>query len=254
MENDKEALIICNHFRDLARQASLKNQYVYSSFLGLREQDLFFRIAREFAEHQYDVFGGVDGAERVMIRFGDVNLIGYNETYPIDCVCVKAKQQKFADDLSHRDFLGALMNLGIERKTIGDIGVREKVAYILCASSVTDLICDELTRVRHTDVHCERCDPQTTYFANQAAQSQVQVSSNRADAVCAKVFNLSRNEAADAFAKGRVFVNGQMTQNNSKLLQPGDKVTVRGFGRFDYECILRETKKEKLVISIRRFV
>jgi RNA-binding protein YlmH len=254
MVNDKEALIICNHFRDLARQASLKNQYLYSSFLGLREQDLFYRIAREFGEHQVEVFGGTDGAERVMVRFGDVNVIGYSEPYPIDCVCVKAKQQKFADDLSHRDFLGALMHLGIERKTIGDIGVNEKAAYILCVSSVTDLICDELTRARHTEVHCERCDLALATFVHHVESSQIQVSSNRADAICAKVLGLSRNEASAAFAKGRVFVNGQMTENNSKLLQPGDKVTVRGFGRFDYEGILRETKKEKLVVAIRRYM
>ncbi|MDR0963581.1 MAG: hypothetical protein LBM60_03070, partial [Clostridium sp.] len=220
MENDKEALIICNHFRDLARQASLKKQYLYSSFLGLREQDLFYRIAKEFGKQNYDVFGGVDGAERVMVRFGDVNAIGYEEAYPIDCVLAKAKQQKFADTLGHRDFLGALMNLGIERKTLGDIGVHEAAAYILCASSVTALICDELTRVRHTEIRCQRSDLGSAIFVQNVENTQIQVSSNRADAVCAKVFNFSRNEAADAFAKGRVFLNGQMIENNSKLLQP----------------------------------
>ena len=77
---------------------------------------------------KYILFGGCDGTERNIARFGNSEELGYEEDFPIVCLEILPKSEKFAEPLCHRDFLGALMNLGIERKNIGDISVMHKRA------------------------------------------------------------------------------------------------------------------------------
>lgn len=74
--------------------------------------------------------GGVDGCERQILRFGDEESLGYDAGFPICCIEIKPLIEKFADALTHRDYLGALMHLGIERSTLGDIMIRDKTAYL----------------------------------------------------------------------------------------------------------------------------
>ena len=77
---------------------------------------------------KYTLFGGCDETERNIARFVDSEEPGYEEDFPIVCLEILPKSEKFAEPLCHRDFLGALMNLGIERKNIGDISVMHKRA------------------------------------------------------------------------------------------------------------------------------
>ena len=61
----------------------------------------------------------------------------------------------FADDLNHRDYLGSIMNLGIERDQIGDIITGEKEAYVFATPDIAEMMVKELIRIRHTSVKCE---------------------------------------------------------------------------------------------------
>ncbi len=114
-----------------------------------------------------------------MLRFGSPEEFGYEEAYPISCIYAKPIQLKFAEALSHRDFLGALMNLGIERSCIGDIRAGEEGGYFYCQSSMTSYICENLTQVKHTHVKCEVVERVERTEADEPEATEVLVRSLR---------------------------------------------------------------------------
>lgn len=244
--NEKELQQLKNRFRDLAEKSFRQGIYTFTGFLGLGDQDVFWQEEAKLRYAGYVANGGFDGADRVMIRFGNPQELGYEMPFPIVCVHVRPLAQKFAEELSHRDFLGALMNLGIERSTIGDIKVGAKQAYLFCVDSIAEFICDNLAQVRHTHVKCTV----TKEFGDMPQEDplfmDVQVSSLRVDAVLAKVYNMSREKSLELFRTGKVYVDGRLCENNSRLLKIGETVNARGYGKFTLTGEPRETRKGKL--------
>lgn len=245
---EKEELQLQNRFRDLADKSYTQNIYTFSGFLSLAEQNVFLQLERELGHVKWQLFGGNADCERKMLRFGCVEDLGYEEAYPIVCIHICPLLKKFADDFSHRDFLGALMNLGIERSTLGDIFIREKEAYLFCQESMAAFICDKLDKVKHTNVRCERVEAELALPVREPEPVEITVSSERADSVIAKLYHLSREKSQQLFSEKRVYVDGRLTENLSRTLKPGELVTVRGFGRFLYRGQKYETKKGKLCV------
>ena len=119
--DEKEIQQLKNRFRDLADKSFRQGIYTFTGFLGLSSQELFWQEETGLKYAGYRLNGGYEGAERVLIRFGSGEDLGYETEFPIACIRIAPLARKFADELSHRDFLGALMNLGIERCKLGDI-------------------------------------------------------------------------------------------------------------------------------------
>jgi len=246
--------LLQKRFLELAEKAYARGTYTFTPFLGLAEQDLFARVRRDISHVPHTAFGGCPGCERVMVRFGDETLCGYDQPFPIACVKAAPLSRKFADKLTHRDFLGALMSLGIDRAQLGDIAVREDGAYIFCAEAIAPFLCEELTRAKHTDLTCRPADdlPDGSLFTLEPRA--VLASSERADGVAAHVYNLSRGDMAERIRAGGLFVNGRRCDSGSLVLKPGDVVSLRGEGRFIYHGIQRTTKSGKFNIDIEVYV
>ncbi len=247
---------IKNRFLDLANRSYQKGTYTFTDFLTPTEQALFFEVEQEISFAGYKLFGGAETCERQIVRFGKPEQLGYEEDFPIACIQIKPLLKKFADDLTHRDFLGALMNLGIKREVLGDIVVNDKSCYLFCETGIAHYICDELTRVKHTSVACNilKETEATKLLAPTLKAEEHIVSGPRADAVIAKVYKLSRGTSIELFRAKKIFVNGRLFENNSGTLKPGDVVSVRGYGKFIFDGVIRETKKGKLTIKIEKYV
>ena len=239
---------------DLATQAERTNRFVFTDFLNEAEQAEFHASARELPNCGVTLWGGREEADLVMLRFGDPELLGYEEPFPIQCLLIAPLQEKFGEELSHRDYLGSLMHLGIERKELGDILVQGKHAYLFCRTTMAEYLCRELTRIRHTAVSCTAAELPEEAFAAKTEEGTVQVASPRIDGVIAKICKLSRSVCAELFIAGKVFVNGACTGNHSALLKEGDKVSVRGFGKFRYLGISGTTRKGNLIVRYERFI
>ena len=250
LENEKEIQQLKNRFRDLADKAFGQNIFTFTSFLGLSEQDAFWQMEPELRFVGYTLFGGSEDADRKMIRFGNVQELGYEVPFPITCIHIEPLIAKFADKLSHRDFLGALMNLGIERSTIGDIKVGEKEAYLFCQDTIVEYICQNLEQIKHTHVKCSITENYEEIPQEEPETKTIQVSSVRVDAVIAKVYNKSRGDCLELFRTGKVFINGRLCENNSRLLKAGETVNARGYGKFIYVGEPRETRKGKLSVEV----
>lgn len=243
--DEKELQQLKNRLVELADMAYTQNRYTYTPFLGLAEQQAYYAVEREVAYAGVNMEGGTSLCERKMIRFGEP---GYEEAYPIAAVRIAPKAPKFSENLTHRDFLGSLMNLGIERDVLGDLFVeaqKEQGALLFCHENIADYIVEHLDRVRHTNVSCKRMEGEIVVQSAEPERISVTVSSPRADGVISKVYNLSREESRDLFNNGRIFINGIQTQNASCQLKEEDAVTVRGFGKFIFYGQTGVSKKGK---------
>ncbi|NLG03348.1 MAG: hypothetical protein GX567_05915 [Clostridia bacterium] len=232
-----------------ANKAYHNNCYTFTSFLGELEQDLFFQIEKEISFIPYLLFGGATSSERRMIRFGSEELFGYEEAFPIACILVRPLNQKFADQFTHRDFLGAVMNLGIERSEVGDIMIMNNEGYLFVTENMSDYIMMHLDQVKHTHVTCSRTDVPRELMHASLSEICVTAASKRLDGIISKIYGLSRNTALTLFSTKKVFVNGRQTENNSYQVKEQDTVSVRGYGKFQILALGGITKKGKLQIK-----
>ena len=234
-------------FEELAQRANERGYSVFSDFLGLSE---ISEISAMRFSVPVTLWGGYDNAERCVACFGDREYFADKSDYPIKCILIKPVNPKFTDNLSHRDFLGSLMGLGIRREVLGDIIISENKGYLFCLETIADYIIENLTQVRHTTVECELTDNIPTDILPQPENLEIIVSSERLDVIVSAIYKMSRSQVLPIFHTEKVFVNGIVKTSPSATLNVGDKVSVRGFGRFIYNGVLRHTKKDRLVISV----
>lgn len=250
IENKYDEKQIRNRFLDLAKRSYEQSTYTFTGFLGLTEQSLFWEMEREVAFAGYTLEGGNDNCDRKIIRFGKPEDFGYEEEFPIVCIKITPLIKKFSDEFSHRDFLGAIMNLGIERSTIGDIFIQENEGYVFCLESIADYISENLEKVKHTHIKCEKMKDSLRFIKDKGKPLEITVTSDRIDVVVAGVYHISRSESLSCFEKGIVYVNGRLCTSNAKSLKAGDVVNVRGMGKFLYQGTHHITKKDKCRISV----
>lgn len=241
---------IKNRFLELANRAYKQNMYTFTGFLGLTEQSIFWEMEKELSFAGFSLNGGIDECDRKIVRFGNKDTLGYEETFPIVCIRIKSLLKKFSDEFTHRDFLGAIMNLGIERSTIGDIYVSENEGYVYCLNVISDYIIENLDKVKHTHVKCEKVEDFLRFHKDVGETLEITVTSDRIDVVVSGIYHISRSESLSYFEKGIVYVNGRLCTSNAKSLKDGDVVNVRGKGKFLYKGITHTTKKDKYRIGI----
>lgn len=253
-ETEKELGQLKKRLKELAEKSYMQNVYCFTGFLGMAELDTFYRAQAEFSHVPYTVFGGNAGSERQMVRFGSQELLGYEEAFPIACLHIRPLLAKFADELTHRDVLGACMNLGIERSTLGDIMLRDNSAYLYCTEMIAPYIIENLVRIKHTSVVCKCFEGEMGTLAPRLEAKEIQVASERLDAVLAKAYGISREKSQLLFREKKIFVNGRQQENNSAVPKVGDIVSVRGYGRLVYEGMSHTTRKGKCNIRVAFYV
>ena len=232
-------------FEDLANRSFEREYTIYSDFLGLSEISELCAVRLSVP---VNLWGGFSDAERVVACFGDREYYKDNKDFPINCIMIEPVNQKFADTLLHRDFLGSLMGLGIRREMLGDIIINENCGYLFVIDSICDYIIDNLTQVKHTTVKCSLVDEIPQNALPIPERNEVIVSSERLDVLVSAVYNLSRSKAQVLFNQEKVFINGAV-KSSSFVAKTGDKISVRGYGRFIYNGVLRHTKKDRCVVE-----
>ena len=241
---------------DRAKQASERNIPAATDFLSPAQQaqaaDLLH--AAGIPETAYIRWGGYDGAERAVLLFlpdwMDPSDAG---TYsPIRCLRAAFREE---ENLTHRDFLGSLMALGLTREKIGDILVEKGGCQVLLDPSMTDFLLqnwDSAGREKLTVTPL----PLSALAVPHAAVKELRdtVSSLRLDNVLAAGFSLSRGRAAEAVEKGSVQVNYVTCVKPDKPVSAGDTITCRGLGKCVLDSVGAPTKKGRLPVDIRRYI
>ena len=247
---EKEDILLQKRFVELANRSYTQNMFTFTEFLSLPELDLFYQKEPQLKYAGVTVFGGNLEADRKVIRFGNVEELGYEEPFPIVCIAIEPLIEKFGENLNHRDYLGALMNLGIERENLGDIFIKGKTGYVFCLERIAEFILENLSQVRHTHVKLRILESEEVFVGKEIEEMVVLSASERIDGVIAKVYNLSRSQSIEYFRAKKVYVNSRLCENNSYLLKMGDVISVRGHGKFVYNGVGYQTKKGKLSVKV----
>ncbi len=172
---------------------------------------------------------------------------------PFDCVKIAPLNRKFAEELSHRDYLGAIMNLGIERSMLGDIVIKDGIAYVFVLKKMSRYLTESLTTIRHTSITAEITDDAGEVLKPEFEEIQGTVSSIRLDSIIALCGRLSRTKAAAYIESEKVFVNGQVVTNVSRSLKDGEIISIRGIGKFKFDSAGGQTKKGRTVITLLKY-
>lgn len=254
--NDQD--LLRSRIRDLADKSYRQNIYTYSGFLTPAELSLLEEMKEDISHVDYKTFGGCELCDRQMVGFGSQESLGYEGVWPIVIIKVEPLIDKFADELTHRDFLGAVMNLGIERNVFGDILVKDgKRAYIFATDSIAEFIVDNLTKIKHTNVRCSIVDKDVDNLEDlkpTMVDMDVIVASPRFDAIVGGATRVSRSEALNLFKGKKVTLNGRLCERNSMSLKAGDIFSVRGYGKFRFCGSGNETRKGRVYIHLQRYV
>lgn len=249
----KEELMLQKRLLELSETAYRRGIVTYSDFLNLNELNILHTIPKNQFSSQYETFGGYSDSERQMAAFLP-DALYYTYFYPIKVLKAEPLHKKFAEPLTHRDYLGAVLNLGIERSKIGDILVMEDCACLFVHESLTDFIKSDLTRIRHTVVNVTIEDEQSFNYRPAFEEVTGTVASVRLDSLLSLAFSASRSKLASLIEGGRVFVSGKLTTTNSYQVKENDIISVRGMGRFKYNGILSRTKKGRCYVSLHKYI
>ncbi len=240
-------------FRELSNRSSGQSTYIFTNFLNMNQGSLLRMMSNELGAENITYFGGFDGAERVIARFGCEKELGYQLEFPITCIHISPLQQKFAQIIGHRDVLGAILNLGIERELIGDINIKGQDIYVYTVDHIVDFIIDELTRINRTPIKSEKVSQGLVGAKTQFEEVQAIIASERIDVLVAHLVKVSRSKVAELFASRKIFVNGKLMENYSYILKKGDIISIRGYGKVIYDGAMGQTKKERIKIGYRKY-
>lgn len=236
--------ILEKRFAELADRAETRFYTTFSDFLNLEEENVLHALHLNM---NYRLYGGYDGAERCIAAFGfDID----NHDYPITIIKAEPLSLKFADALTHRDFLGSLMGLGIKREVLGDIVIAENIGYIFCLNSIAEYIVQNLNKVKHTTVKCSVIDKLPETAVKKPEKKQIIAASERLDVIVSAVYNFSRSAVKELFNARKIYVNSRLCENFSHIPKENDIISVRGYGRFVYNGVLGNTKKNRLILSV----
>ena len=249
----KEEIMLQKRLIELSKIAYQKNIVTYSDFLNLNELNILHTTPKHELFSTYETFGGYESSERQMVAFL-TDALCYEKKYPISVIKIEPLHKKYAENLSHRDYLGSILNLGIDRSKLGDILVEDEYAIVFLHESLEDFFVKEVKRIRHTSVKASIVDEKDFYYIPKTKEIKGTVSSMRLDSLIALAFSSSRSKLISYIEGGRVIVNGKMVTSNGYKIKDNDIVSVRGLGRFCFRECLSQTKKGRYLVTIDLYV
>jgi len=246
--NTTDALI--SRMEDIADKA-VRSGWAASRFLTPSEaQTVAGRLQNKQVKFSFD--GGFAGAERVRAVFVNPDWGEYQRADLLAALEITYRPQ---DSLGHRDILGAIMALGIERDTIGDIVGGDHSATLVCMPEMSGFISGSLTKSARVGLSVSEISlDQLPAKTEEMRIKSDTIASLRLDAVLSAAFGLSRSKAAGIIEEGRVSLDYQLCQKPSKELKEGALLSVRGVGRAKLLEIGGETRKGRIHISIGVYV
>lgn len=231
-----------------------RNGVAYTSFLSEEEQQTALALLNK-RKVVFDFESGIEpGQRKILGVFGS----DFDRQYAVFPYCILWVSVSLTDrPLTHRDYLGSLLGLGIRRDVIGDISVVSDGAYIAVCDVMCEYLLQNLTRIGHASCRVERLPEGSVVQSKQEFLETVcLVTSNRLDCFVASITNSSRKKSCERILSGTVLINGAAVTDTTKHLSLGDRLTIRGSGKYliaqnPDECSV--TGKGRLKVPIKKY-
>lgn len=238
---------------DYSIKASQQNRVLLTDFYNKEwmESLLSQYIPKRF-DVQYTFWGGYEDAERQRLCISPYEI--QEEDFEVGVLRIEVKIG-IGKRLSHRDYLGALLGLGIERCVIGDIILKDWGAYVITEIAMLPYLRGQLGSIgRYQKLIIEEIKPNVLEIERPKTKKiDVTVSALRADAVLAAMFGISRSECVKLIQGDKARRNG-LGITVSTLLKEGDTITLRGYGKARLVAVNGHTKKNRLHITLEKYV
>jgi len=247
--NDDERRLIAR-LNELVQKAAL-GVCGQSDFMDLRQQELARSVAVNEPSIEWDLNGGYAEAERQRLLV----FPQWEENADARIAYLRIIHKEFQEQsLGHRDYLGAVLNLGLKREKLGDIVVQNTMAFLLVDIGVAEFICQQLTRVKHSSVAVEMIPSEEFIFQSPELRvAQLSLASLRLDAAIAASFNLSRSDVDAYIEGGNAKINHMEVYKSSAAVKAGDLISIRGLGRFRLDEIGGKSRKGRHNVQISRW-
>ena len=236
---------------DFAEQALKNQKYKLSGFLTPFEQGMAETIAKTLGGLKVEFNGGFDGAERKRAAFCHEDFAG---TPAFEIAVIKSEWNGEFARLSHRDVLGSILSLGVEREVIGDIIATKEFAKILVDKKLADYFVTNLKQIGGANVETNLDElSEIAPKEERIKEIKATVASLRADSIVAAGFGMSRSKAATEIAADKVKLNWQTVKNAAQSIKEGDVLSMHGRGRLEVAEIRGQTKKGRISVVLKRY-
>ncbi len=234
------------HLADLQEKCERWHKATASYFLNEEEQAAMQKSFPASSYIRYD--GGYPEAGKKKVFF-----LYDPEDMPDEIVCLTAKADQRFRKIGHRDILGALMHLQIDRHSFGDFWIEDDRIYLYTAEPMAQFLIDNLLRIGQLSISLERTQERPSKPVNMRPFEAV-IASERLDAVVAGICHCSRREAKEKIRQGLIQVNHTVLEEPDEVCHNNVTISIRGTGRFVYRGIVRTTRNGRICASFEQFV
>lgn len=239
---------------DQADLSLRKHTISFSDFLSPFETAKACDMLKKVNDIRFLAFGGYNESERKIISVFPDYISEEDIVFPISAVQVNYNN-KFSSELNHRDYLGSLLGLGIERVKLGDIIVKDNGAVCFAENGIADYIVSGLDRVGRTKIDTKIIEINDDIVPQKKIITKnITVASLRADAVFGAVFGESRNIIQQHINSEKASINWLTFKSSSASVKEGDVLSLKGGGRGILLSVNGETKKGRISITIGKYV
>lgn len=236
-----------SRFQDYIRRVIHNNEVVETRFLSNIEQTILEKMVDKNIKI---IFWG--GFENANYRKAELTPIYFNSEQLPEVVVLTAKFNKDYHDITHRDVLGTILNQGIKRNRIGDIVVKKDEIYVACDKQVVVML-QQISKIKRAVVQFEETDKKLGIEPNFLI-FEIVVSSLRLDLIVAHIAHLARTKAVTLIDSNYVKVNEVIQQEKTFLCKQGDVIVIRGYGKYILNEVKSTTRKNNLILQIKKYV
>lgn len=251
MDDDK---ILISNIIEKAKTTYMKDIITNTNFLDIRQLKLAeYNLNKN--KYRYEIIKINEEMEKVIILFlptyfclEDININDY-----MSCIKISIKK---GQKLTHRDYMGAIYNLGIKRDFIGDILLYDdNSACVFCIPKIAEYLKYNLYKIGKYEVNVDILKLEEIEIPKHMYREiEINVKSNRLDSVTSEVTKISRNKMIEKILSKQVFVNCEQTCDKSYLLKEGDIFSIKGVGKFKVGKNIGISKKGNLIYIIKEYI
>lgn len=257
MENKEEKIILAK-LNDKIRLCKTKNKLVNTEFLNMYQENIIRKELERIKAKNYILTGGYSEAEsKILIMYPEKiteEIAKENITNIIKVIKIQLPNEQ-KGKYQHRDYLGTIMQFGLERERIGDIIVYEDEAYVIVLSENAQYIKDSLqTTKKFKKSKIEIIDiVEMKVKKPEFEEIKISVNSQRLDNFISEICKISRSETTRLIASELVSINCKIETKQTKTVETGDVLIIRGKGKFIVSDFLDINRKGKQVVIVKKY-
>lgn len=255
--NIEDKLIIAK-LEDKINLSKTRNKIVNTEFLTIYQKEIIEKELNKIKLKNYFFFGGYDEAEgNILIIYPEklgLDIAKNNLKNIIGAVEIKLPKE-LVGKYTHREYLGAVMQTGLNRNRIGDIIVHKEMAYIVVLKENAAYIVDFLkgltkfSKAKVEEISYDKIKVKKPEFNI----ITVTISSMRLDNIVSELTKVSRARSEELISEEKVFINSKCNTKVSKEIKEKDILAIRGKGKFIIDKVVGNNKKGKIILEVKKY-